>query len=1017
MKKKIIFFIFLFAFLVQYSNAAVTGKVAGIVTDGETGVPLPGVNIILEGTRLGAASNLNGYFVILNIPPGTYSLKATMIGYSPITVTDVRVQIDLTTTVDFRLTTEVIAGQTVTIIAERPVVQRDIASSQVNLSVEDIKALPAVSVERVVGLEAGVRGLTIRGGGSNQTAFMVNGFTMRDERDNTPYTAISYTAVDEIKIQTGGFNAEFGNIRSGLINVVTKEGKRDVYHLGLLARYRPARPKHFGHSPNSPDSYWIRPYVDDQVCWTGTSAWDEYTQKQFPQFEGWNSISEKSLLNDDPNDDLTPEAAQRVFLWEHRRQLDIQKPDYDFDVSFGGPVPFISKPLGDLRFFTSYRRSQDMYLVPLSDNAYRDYNAQIKLTSNVKAGMKLTIDGLMGRQTGTTLSRSGGPSMFAASWQIANELSRGPKYIDGRMYGDSYWCPSTIKRNSIGAKLSQTLSSKTYYEVSVQRFASHYDTNPGGRRDNSQIYLFGNNYYLDESPIGYEPFPSTGIVGLRMGVGMSNSRDSSSVTTWTTKFDFNTQINQYNNIKTGFELIYTDNNVNYARIDSSLTGSNQASKWHTYPLRAAFYIQNKLEFQAMIATVGLRLDYSHGGGEWYAYDNPYDEAFSAVNYMSIDTLLSKEPTKRIFDVSPRLGIAFPITVNSKLYFNYGHFRQMPTPENLYLIRRWSETKALSQLANPNIPLPKTVAYELGYEHNILNLLHLRIAGYYKDSSNQTRLVRYENLKNTVSYLVTEPSSYRDTRGFEFTLRKTRGNWINGFFNYTYEVNTSGYFGFGTYYENRSQQRLYESETRTHYQEKPVPRPYARLNLDLFTPPDFGPKFLGIHPLDSWRLNILADWRAGDWATWTGGGSIPGILYNVQWRDYTNLDLRFSKNFRFGSANIEFFLDITNVFNYQYMTSDQGFVDAEDYNNYMKSLHLPAEIGDELGYGNIPGNDRPGDFRTVPYEPYDPNDPDEARKKRILETKAYIDMPNQEFFTFLNPRNFFWGLRASFDLSK
>ena len=317
---------------------------------------------------------------------------------------------------------------------------------------------------------------------------------------------------------------------------------------------------------------------------------------------------------------------------------------------------------------------------------------------------------------------------------------------------------------------------------------------------------------------------------------------------------------------------------------------------------------------------------------------------------------------------------------------------MPTPENLYLIRRYTGTKTLSRLANPNNPLPKTVAYELGYEHNILNQFLLRLAGYYKDSSDQSRLIQYQNLKNTVSYDVTEPNSYQDTRGFEITLRKNRGNWIQGFINYTYEVTTSGYFGFRYYYENPSEQRTYERETRSHYQEKPVPRPYARANIDFLTPLAFGTEIFGIHPLADWRLNILADWRAGKWDTWTGGGDIPGIVNNVQWRDYYNVDLRLSKNFVIGSANIQFFMDVTNVFNYKYMTSDQGFVDSEDYNNYMKSLHLPATIGDELGYGNIPGNDRPGDY-----------------------DKDYIDMPNQEFLTFLNPRNIFWGLKISFNM--
>lgn len=1021
MRKLTFRFVAVFMLIASLAFAGVTGKIAGTVVDATTGDPLPGANIVIEGTMMGAASNLQGYYVILNIPPGTYAIKASVIGYATYTKTDVRVNIDLTTTINFPMQAEVLHGEEVIVVAERPVVQKDISASQANLNIEEMKALPVVSVEAVVGLEAGTRGLTIRGGDVNETAFVVNGFTMRDERTNQPYTAVSFTSIEEVQIQTGGFNAEYGNIRSGIINVVTKEGDKDAYSFGMLARYRPPSQKHFGHSPNSPDSYWIRPYVDEDVCWTGTKngAWDEYTQNQYPEFEGWYAISEQTLKDDSLNNDLTPEAAQKLFLWEHRRQLDIDKPDYDLDMSFGGPVPFISEKLGNLRFFASYRGTRDMYVVPLSKDSYQDYSAQLKLTADIKSGMKLTMEGLYGKETGTNSNNSGAPGIFRSTSGIAAALSYGPKYIDGRMYGTDYWCPTDVTRNSIGAKLTHVVSPNTFYEVTLQRFASDYNTNPGTPRDRSKVYKFGNDYFVDEAPFGYMPDPSTGIVGLRMGVGMSNSRDSSQVIVYSTKFDMTSQLNRYNNVKAGFEFVYTINDVNYASVDEFLKSGRSQSKWTTYPKRGALYIQDKLEFEGMIANVGLRLDYSHAGGEWYDINNPYSVAFSPEYSSGMDTLLNTDATDHIFYFSPRLGIAFPISVNSKLYFNYGHFRQMPTPENLYLLRKEKTTGKIMRIANPNNPLPKTIAYELGYEQNLFDQFLLRIAGYYKDASNQPALVNYVSTSNTVDYSISEPNSYRDTRGFELTLRKNRGNWVQGFINYTYEVITYGDFGYAVYYDNRAAQRRYEREDAFDdiAQAKPVARPYARANIDFFTPDAFGPTIWGLYPLGDWRLNILGNWRAGQWSTWTGGGSIPGVRNNVQWRDYFNIDLRFSKNFRLGRTNIEFFVDITNATNYKYMDPGSliGFVDAADYTAYMKSLHLPAEIGDKLGYGNIPGNDRPGEFRTVAYEPYDPNDPDEDRKKRILDTKAYIDMPNLEYFTFLNPRDIYFGLRLSFDI--
>ncbi|MEK7727119.1 MAG: TonB-dependent receptor, partial [candidate division KSB1 bacterium] len=713
--------------------AGTTGKITGTVTDADNGEPLIGVNVLLEGTTIGAATNLQGYFVILNVPPGVYNLRVTSIGYGAQRITNLSVKIDLTTELKIQMKTETLTGEEVVVVAPRPVVVKDISSSQANLSANDIQALPVLSVSRVVALEAGIQsGLTIRGGAADQTAFMLNGITLRDERDNTPFTGISYTSIKEIQIQTGGFNAEFGNIRSGLVNVVTGEGERDKYTFSVQSRYRPAAPKHFGHSPNSREAYWIRSYVDNAVAWTGTKsgAWDAFTQKQFPEFEGWNSISLKTLKDNDPNNDLTPEAAQRIFLWQHRRTLDVELPDYDLDMSFGGPVPLVSSQFGNLRFFASYRAAQEAYVIPLSQDAFRDYTSQLKITSDIGGNKKLMLEGLLARATGTNNNNTGLPGIFRSPLSIANELNR-LSFIESRMFATDYWAPTAVERNSMSAKFTHTVSAKTFYEASLHRFQSQYDTNPGRARNKTPIASFGNGYMLDEAPFGFQPEPSTGVNGIRMSVGFSNSRDSSKVTAWTAKFDVNSQVDRYNLIKAGVELVYTDNDVNYASVDQFLPSGRSRSNWHSFPMRGALYLQDKLEFEGMIANLGVRLDYSHAGGDWYAFDL-FDRAFTSRNSLGIDTLLTQQSTDRIFSVSPRLGVAFPISVNSKLYFNYGHFRQLPIPENLYLLRRFSDNNAVIRLANPNNPLPRTVAYELGYEHNLFDQYLLRLAGYYKD---------------------------------------------------------------------------------------------------------------------------------------------------------------------------------------------------------------------------------------------------------------------------------------------
>ncbi len=1044
------FLLLLFLILIQTSFLlSQTGKISGVITDTTTHEPLIGANVIVQGTTMGAATGLNGDYAILSIPPGTYTLRFSMVGYTTYIVNNVIVHIDQTTTIDAKLSPQTIQTQEVVVTAQTPIVQRDVSASRVNLDVQQIQSLPVTSVSQVVGLQAGVEpGLVIRGGRADQTGFVLNGMSLRDERDNSPFTGISYTAIDQIQIQTGGFTAEYGGIRSGLVNVTTKEGPRDKYYFSFLGRYSPADAKHFGPSPNDPNTYWLRPYLDPQVAMLGTSAinpatgqpyWDANTQKQYPSFEGWIAVANKTLQDKDPNNDLTPLAAQKLFLWQHRRQLDIRLPDYDMDMSFGGPVPIIGQDLGGLRFFASYRQTQNEYVIPLSRNGVNDYTGQLKLTSDIGSGKKLMVQGLIAQDLGTNDNNAGLNGIFVTPNDIASSLNQ-VSYIDARMFATDYWAPSQVNYFQYGAKYTDVINPATFYEITFSTFGSIYKTGPGADRNTDSVFLFGNNYYVDEAPFGYSDFPVSGVgSGLRMGVGFSNSRDSSKITNYNIKGDFQSQVDEHNQIKAGVEFNFTDNNVYYGSIDNYLPSGRSRSLWHTYPKRAAVYVQDKLEFEGMVANLGLRAEYSDPGGEWYDFTNPYTVALSASG--TLDSV-AKSPVVKQFDISPRLGIAFPITDNSKLYFNYGHFRQIPTPDNLYLIRRFVQPTAISRLADPNLPLQKTVAYELGYEQNLLDMFLIHLAGYYKDVSLQSGysstipsgsvsgLVTYISRDGKVSYSVSESNSYQDVRGFELTLTKNRGDWIQGFINYTYDVTTNGYFGYLTYYENPAEQKRYELTTNDYYQERPTPRPYANMSIDLFTPADLGPKFGGVSLLGDWRLNLVGNWRNGYYLTWANGGSIPGVVNNVQWNDYLDFDMRLSKQFRVGFANIELFMDMNNIFNYKYM-SQGGFVDVNDYLAYMRSLHLPKSSFDNytknpdgspnIGYSNTTdashyefGTDKPGDSRVGPYHAWDPN-ADQATKDEWTKNKSYIDMPNQTFLTFLNPRDIFWGLRLTLEL--
>ena len=349
--RKIIFFIS-FTSLFSFVLGGVTGKISGRITSSDSGEPLIGANVILKGTSLGSATDIDGYYNILNVRPGYYDLQINMIGYAEKSITDVRVEIDLTAFIDVAMTVEALSSEVIVVQANQRLVKTDVASSQKSISSDQISEMPVSSVSDVVGLSAGVSGLSVRGGSLNETQFMVDGLVLNDERTSEPTTGIPLSSVQDISLQTGGFGAEYSNARSGIINVVTREGSKDNYTGTISFRRSPAAQKHFGASPYDPESFWLKPYLDDDVAWTGTNngAWDEYQQRQYPSFDGWNSISQQTLVDSDPNNDLSPAGAQKLFTWEHRLNGAIKDPDINLDAGFGGPVPTYHQNLATFVF-------------------------------------------------------------------------------------------------------------------------------------------------------------------------------------------------------------------------------------------------------------------------------------------------------------------------------------------------------------------------------------------------------------------------------------------------------------------------------------------------------------------------------------------------------------------------------------------------------------------------------------------------------------------------------------------
>jgi len=204
--------------------AQTSGKLSGVVRSAD-GTPLAGANVVLEGTTMGAATDANGQYYILNVPVGRYSVRADYIGYQTNTLNDIRVSVGLTTNVDFSLAVAAVEGEEVIVTAEKPLVVLDATTTTKIIDTEAIQALPLRNLNQVVALQSGVVGNAIRGSRTTDNAYYVDGVLLKNAWTGTALTAgVSQRSVNEISLQQGGMSAEYGNANGGVIVTSTRPG-------------------------------------------------------------------------------------------------------------------------------------------------------------------------------------------------------------------------------------------------------------------------------------------------------------------------------------------------------------------------------------------------------------------------------------------------------------------------------------------------------------------------------------------------------------------------------------------------------------------------------------------------------------------------------------------------------------------------------------------------------------------------------------------------------------------------
>lgn len=1028
---------------------AETGKLTGKVNDADTGEPLPGASVVIESIWLdgkaaktetvqGAASDLSGYYVIVNVRPGTYTLKATMLGYVTLTQTQIRVGIDRTVTVNFALKSTTLEGEEVVVVAEREVIRPDVSGTQEAIVSTRIAEAPVLRVDEFVNKIKGVElvatseghGLSVRGGSIRETDVWLDGISLRDPRSENSYLSLNSTSVEELQVLTGGFEAKHGGIRSGLVNVVTKEGHRDRYRLSLkFDGTAGSNKKFFGTNPWSNDSWIYRVFADTTAtgyAWQGTLNNLEVPE-ELRHFRGWKHLQEGrnnyQSIGIAQNARLTPEQKLELWKRQHPQYEFGDKPDMFVEGTVTGPVPGGAVPLlggylGKTVFLLGFKYEDTQLAFPLGprDN-YLDWNGQLKLTTSLKPNMKLSINSMYAKVNTIT---AGQPSTFGGALidnsSRFNFLSSTEASVrqQAALLGGSNGFIQMFNKSRLqfydqrfligGAKFTHTFSPKAFYELDLQFSYTDHELQPFAV-DTSRSdawFMLDNTYRVLDVPNHGSPNASTNLLSdinnLFYLYGGLQAADTSHSWVANLRGDLTAQLGQHHQMETGFNIKY-----NYLSINSGTWLQSEKSwtpdLWQYYtakPLEIGAYVQDKLEFKGMIANVGLRADYFNPNKKSFALAHPLDEDYanfynliyqylpgkfgSWEKWLEFREMLDAPPgwpeaeNKTQLKLAPRVGVSFPITTSSKLYFNYGHFYQRP---NVLFLYNQAVMPGATNLPSPDLEMARTVAYEFGYEQSFWESFLFNATFYYKDVKNEPlsrSYIDYWEEQHVQKYFA---DFYKDIRGLELRLEKRFGRFVTFWGNYEYMLQTTGRTGLAFVYENRlrANEEIREPNIFT---TDPLPR--AQMNLNLHSPQAWGPRVLGIRPLSDIYTNFFFEWRDGGKQIINPQEPEPN-QQKIEVVDYFNVDLRASKQFRFGATSFELVATVQNLLDQKRLTYSN--MSTAQFDRYKQSLHLPFESGDQQG------NDKLGEW-----------------------DKPHIDVGWFTAPLFLNPRRVLLGVRIN-----